>query len=192
MVKQAEILDGVGIETAPPLKGYVRFIAKPTAEMILSIDRKDPLLVRWQYGLGRAAVFASDARPAGPRNGSVGRASTSSGPTCSATCCPMPRPARRTLEYDSANGDLVAAYKLGPGVEDPPQAPEIFVFGPDGFRQPIEVKKIAQGAFREAYPSAAARVCSARGPSRIRERSPRPACTVQKPSWMTTGRMKPC
>ncbi|MGH9665887.1 MAG: VWA domain-containing protein, partial [Bryobacteraceae bacterium] len=60
----AEILDGVGMESAPPLKGYVKFMAKPTAETILTIDKekKDPLLTRWQYGLGRAAVFASDAK----------------------------------------------------------------------------------------------------------------------------------
>ncbi|HKS96925.1 MAG TPA: hypothetical protein VJV74_12455, partial [Terriglobia bacterium] len=50
--------------------------------------------------------------------------------------------------FDSANGDLVANYKLGPGVEDPPAAPAIFVFGPDGFRKPMEVKKIAAGTFR--------------------------------------------
>ncbi len=62
VVKQAEILDGVGIETAPALKGYVRFQARPTADTILMADREDPLLVRWQYGLGRAAVFTSDAK----------------------------------------------------------------------------------------------------------------------------------
>ena len=50
------------METAPPLKGYVRFIARPAADTILAVDQKDPLLVRWQYGLGRAAVFTSDAK----------------------------------------------------------------------------------------------------------------------------------
>jgi len=60
--RQTEVLDGVGIESAPALKGYTKFIAKPTAETILSIDRRDPLLARWQYGLGRATVFTSDAK----------------------------------------------------------------------------------------------------------------------------------
>ena len=31
VVKQAEILDGVGIETAPALQGYVRFMAQADA-----------------------------------------------------------------------------------------------------------------------------------------------------------------
>jgi len=60
--KRTEILEGVGIENAPALKGYVRFIAKPTADTILKIDQKEPLLVRWQYGLGRSVVFTSDAK----------------------------------------------------------------------------------------------------------------------------------
>ena len=47
---------------APPLRGYVRYIAKPTADTMLNVDERDPLLVRWQYGLGRAAVFTSDAK----------------------------------------------------------------------------------------------------------------------------------
>ena len=72
--KRAEILDGVGIEAAPPLKGYVRFISKPTADTILKADEKDPLLVRWQYGLGRSAVFTSDAKNAlGGELGDVAR-----------------------------------------------------------------------------------------------------------------------
>ena len=62
IANKAEIIDGVGIEQAPPLKGYVKFEAKPTADTILSIDQKDPLLTRWQYGLGRSVVFTSDAK----------------------------------------------------------------------------------------------------------------------------------
>ena len=62
VANRAEILDGVGIETAPPLRGYVRFLARPATDLILRAGQEDPLLVRWQYGLGRAAVFTSDAK----------------------------------------------------------------------------------------------------------------------------------
>ena len=55
------MLEGTGVETAPALKGYVKFKAKSGADLLLQID-KDPLLTRWQYGLGRSAVFASDAK----------------------------------------------------------------------------------------------------------------------------------
>ena len=59
---ETEILEGLDMASAPPLKGYVRFEAKPTAETILRLDKREPLLVRWQYGLGRSAVFTSDAK----------------------------------------------------------------------------------------------------------------------------------
>ena len=62
VAKETEILDGVDFTTAPALKGYVRYETKPAAETILRLDRQDPLLARWQYGLGRAAVFTSDAK----------------------------------------------------------------------------------------------------------------------------------
>ncbi len=32
ILKQAEILDGVGMESAPALRGYVRFTSRPTAD----------------------------------------------------------------------------------------------------------------------------------------------------------------
>ena len=53
VLKQAEILEGVGMESAPAAPtGYVRFTPRPTADTILQADRDDPLFIRWQYGLG--------------------------------------------------------------------------------------------------------------------------------------------
>ncbi|MBV9268026.1 MAG: VWA domain-containing protein, partial [Acidobacteriaceae bacterium] len=62
--RPSEILNGIDFKAAPALKGYVRFEAKRGADTILSIDpqKREALFVRWQYGLGRAAVFASDAK----------------------------------------------------------------------------------------------------------------------------------
>lgn len=53
-----------GIEAVPPLLGYVATSAKPTATVILSATAQgfnDPLLAAWQYGLGRAVAWTSDA-----------------------------------------------------------------------------------------------------------------------------------
>src|SRR5579884_1876804 len=61
----SELLDQVDMASAPALAGYVRFEMKPTGDDVLEVDGgqgKDPLLSEWQYGLGRAAVFASDAK----------------------------------------------------------------------------------------------------------------------------------
>lgn len=143
----AEILDGVDVESAPALKGYVRFIAKPSAETVLNID-KDPLLSRWQYGLGRAAVFASDAKARWAAEWVTWKGYDKFFTNLSRDLLPHAQAGEATLEYDSANGDLVADYRLGNGVEEPARIPELFAFGPDGFREPIVVKKIAAGSFR--------------------------------------------
>lgn len=57
-----EIVRGIDFETAPYLLGYVVTEAKPTARLVLKTDRGDPLLVRWQAGLGRSVAFTSDAK----------------------------------------------------------------------------------------------------------------------------------
>lgn len=52
-----------GIAAAPPLLGYVAAAPKQTAQVILRgpAPYSDPLLAAWQYGLGRAVAFTSDA-----------------------------------------------------------------------------------------------------------------------------------
>ncbi len=50
-----------GIERSPALLGYVGTSVKPTALQILATDEDDPLLAAWQYGLGRAVAWTSDA-----------------------------------------------------------------------------------------------------------------------------------
>lgn len=62
VAKYVELLDGVGIEGAPPLRGYVATKPKPLAEVILISPQGEPLLVRWRQGLGQAVAFASDVK----------------------------------------------------------------------------------------------------------------------------------
>ncbi|MGE3275835.1 MAG: VWA domain-containing protein [Vicinamibacterales bacterium] len=56
------IFNGVPMETAPPILGYTRTRARDNAEVLLATASGDPLLARWQYGLGRTALFASDVK----------------------------------------------------------------------------------------------------------------------------------
>jgi uncharacterized membrane protein len=50
-----------GITQAPQLLGYIASSPKPAAQVILKANDTDPLLATWQYGLGRAVAFTSDA-----------------------------------------------------------------------------------------------------------------------------------
>ncbi len=145
--KETEILDGVAVDTAPALKGYVKFIAKPSAETILGIDR-DPLLSRWQYGLGRAAVFASDAKARWAADWITWKGYDKLWTNVARDLLPHAQSGEAAVQFDSANSDLVVDYRLGRDVPEPDKIPEIFVFGADGFEKPIGVKKIAAGQYR--------------------------------------------
>lgn len=58
----SEVTRGIAIAEYPQLLGYVATSLKPRAETPLLTHKGDPLLAHWQYGLGRAVAFTSDAR----------------------------------------------------------------------------------------------------------------------------------
>ncbi|MGH7968397.1 MAG: glutamine amidotransferase, partial [Limisphaerales bacterium] len=58
----SELVRGIGPGEYPPLLGYVATTPKARAETPLWTDKGDPLLAHWQYGLGRAVAFTSDAK----------------------------------------------------------------------------------------------------------------------------------
>ncbi|WP_171189927.1 VWA domain-containing protein, partial [Alienimonas chondri] len=63
LLRPTAVLDGVGVEDAPFLLGYVVTRPKATAEVILGTETGDPLLTWWRYGLGWSVAFTSDAGP---------------------------------------------------------------------------------------------------------------------------------
>ncbi len=58
-VSESPIL--AGITSVPNLLGYIGTTAKDSAQTVLISDQKDPILASWQYGLGRAVAWTSDA-----------------------------------------------------------------------------------------------------------------------------------
>jgi uncharacterized membrane protein len=58
----SEILDGLDAGRLPQLQGYNATTANGSATVSLLTGREDPLLAQWQYGLGRAVAWTSDAR----------------------------------------------------------------------------------------------------------------------------------
>jgi uncharacterized membrane protein len=58
----APMLDGIDWKQAPLLLGYNATKPKPSAEVLLTTERGDPLLATWRYGLGQTAAFTSDAK----------------------------------------------------------------------------------------------------------------------------------
>ena len=147
-VKKAEILDGVGLETAPPLEGYVRYNSKPGADLLLMVDQKDPLLARWQYGLGRSAVFTSDAKSRWATRWVVWPGFDRFWANLFRDLLPHAQAGEATAEYLSASGELLVEYRLARHLAAPARIPDLFVFGPGSFQRPLQVQKVAEGVYR--------------------------------------------
>lgn len=148
--RRAEILEGVGMEAAPPLKGYARFMTKPAAETILSIDqeKRDPLYVRWQYGLGRAGVFTSDAKSRWAASWVTWPGFDKFWINVCRDLLAHTNQTEATSEFETASGDISVTYHVGPGVTEPAAAPEIFALGPNGFEKPVLLRRTAPRVYR--------------------------------------------
>jgi uncharacterized membrane protein len=59
---KSPITSGLDWPQSPLLLGYNATKPKPTAELLLTTERGEPLLATWRYGLGQAAAFTSDAK----------------------------------------------------------------------------------------------------------------------------------
>jgi Ca-activated chloride channel homolog len=169
VVKKAEILEDLDLENAPTLAGYVKFESKPTSDTILTVER-DPLLVRWQYGLGRAAVFTSDAKSRWATRWVGWEGYGKFWENVFRDLLPHARATEATVTLDPANSELIAEYRLSRGTEAPRTIPDIFVIGPGGFQRPIEVTKVSEGAYRGRL-----RIGDRRGLFRIRPFQENPA-----------------
>ncbi len=55
------IMTGFEPATMPPLDGYDFASAKPGAQVVLVSHRNDPVLAKWQYGLGRVVAWTPDS-----------------------------------------------------------------------------------------------------------------------------------
>lgn len=155
LARKAEVLAGMETETVPELLGYVRFTAKPTAEVLLDIPQQtpaqgapDPLLVRWQYGLGRAAVFTSDAKPRWAAPWIRWAGFDRFWANLLRDLLPQAQPGQATLSYDPARGALTAEYRHSPSAPLPDNAPTLYVLGPDGYRRAVRPERLAPGLFR--------------------------------------------
>jgi Mg-chelatase subunit ChlD len=148
IIKQAGILEGTGIESMPQLKGYVRYQSRPTSDTILGADREDPLLVRWQYGLGRVAVFTSDAKNRWAAHWVAWPGFDRIWANVFHDLLPHAAQSETSSDFDRATNELVVDYRLSRDVPEPERVPDIFAVGPDGFHAAVKVDKVTAGHYR--------------------------------------------
>ena len=171
----------------------MRFISKPTADTILKVDEKDPLLVRWQYGLGRAVVFTSDAKSRWAADWVTWKGFDKLWTNTFRDLLPHAESGEAKAEYDSASGDLVVNYHLGADAEDPAKLPEHL--------RARSQRLPSSGADHETRPrnriagpftSAICRDCSASGRWMNRALFPRSVSISPSKNCWTTDRTNSC
>ncbi len=146
-----EVLDGLDFSEPGPLLGWVKFEAKPAAETILQATDEDPLFLRWQYGLGRSAVFASDAKDRWSTNWVAWDGFDTFWSNALRDILPRAAPTDTETEYDAASDEIVVRYRSQ--AEPAPTAlPEIYALGPDGYRH-VSTPKAVGGGFEARFPA---------------------------------------
>jgi hypothetical protein len=126
----------------------VRFQARPTSDTVLVATGGDPLLVRWQYGLGRSAVFASDAKNRWASNWIGWAGFDRFWANLLRDLLPHLPGTETAAEFDRAANELVVDYRLARSVPDPAEIPDVYAFGPNGYQAPLKVSKVAAGHYR--------------------------------------------
>ena len=150
--RDLEILEGLDFAEPGPLLGWVKFEAKRDAETILLVEEEDPLLVRWQYGLGRAAVFTSDAKHRWATNWVPWGGFDTFWSNIARDILPRSSGTEVETSFDVATGEIVVRYL--PRTPSPEtEAPEIFALGPEGYRQ-VSVPKPLEGGYEARFPAA--------------------------------------
>jgi len=156
VTEKAELFRDLALEQAPQLKGYVRFDAKRDASTLLKVpgeaNRDDPLLVRWQYGLGRAAVFTSDAKARWAESWIGWSGFDKFWANILRDLLPHAQSLEATLTHDPVSGSLVAEYRLAPHVAVPAELPTLYALGPGGFQRPVKVERAGAGYYRATIP----------------------------------------
>ena len=149
--REGEMLSGLDLAQPGPLLGWVKFEAKSSAETVLQAAEEDPLLVRWQYGLGRSAVFTSDAKDRWATNWVAWDGFDTFWSNAMRDILPRAAATETETEYDAAADEIVVKYRPsgGSGGEAPP---ELFAIGPGGYRHVAAPRPVADG-FEARFPS---------------------------------------
>ena len=151
--KNAEMFKGIDFSTSPPLRGYLSTQLKDTSEALLVSDEDDPILARWQFGLGRAVAFTSDVKnrwatewlnwPGYGKFWIQVVRETMRGPEDEARALRVRRERDRVRITVGPSGD-VASSRF--------DHPEISIVGPDSQVTRVELDRVDQGSYAATVP----------------------------------------
>ncbi len=151
VLREVEMLRGIGMEKAPPLAGYLKFTSKAGSETLLQVDAKDPLLVRWQYGLGRSAVFASDAKERWAAKWLAWPGYDQFWTNFIRDLLPRAPETEATAEFDRSTQEIVVRYRFQ-GDAPMEKLPDLYVLGPNVFQQVAHMSRVTPSSYESRVP----------------------------------------
>jgi uncharacterized membrane protein len=150
------MLQGVDIDAAPELKGYVVTIPKGRAQVALSGPDGDPILASWSAGVGHTAVFTSDLKD---RWGAAWTTWPGAARLIAQTAREVARKAddpRVRVEAEASGGELhVRATVVGDdGRAQSFRRLAVHVAGPDGVAHEVALEASGAGSYAASVPLA--------------------------------------
>ncbi|GAB4194173.1 MAG: VWA domain-containing protein [Roseiflexaceae bacterium] len=138
-----------GIDTTPPLGGYVATVPQPRAEVLLSSPAGDPLLATWQYGLGRSLAWTSDLSGRWASDWLGWKQFPQLAAQLVGWIAPPPGSQRMAVESRADGGSLTLSATLGDG-QRPASGMRVAgsVVGSDGTRHPVELREVQPGRYQ--------------------------------------------
>jgi Mg-chelatase subunit ChlD len=134
----------------PQLGGYLVTSPKDLAEVLLVSDAADPILARWQFGLGRAVAWTSDLRGRWSQDWLQwpGTAQLFSA-MVNWTIAPAQGPLRVNVRADAATGHVDVQEATPSGSPGQVQA---HIVQPDGSDQTVDVPATGPGEYGASFP----------------------------------------
>ncbi len=140
----------------PLLGGYVATTLKPSADLILEAPEGDAILAGWQYGLGRALAWTSDAGEQWAGTWQTWQDSSTFWTQVLAYTFPDPTtgPLQARIEPDSTGARVVAEASDAAGAPLDLANVAVRIDDPAGVEQTLALKQVAPGRYEGRIPGA--------------------------------------
>lgn len=123
-----------------------RFLLKHKAQVVVRSSQGDPLLIGWQYGLGRSEIVTSTAQAADPKSPLISRISESIWRTV-ADGIPDEQ-VEVVTGYEPTHDEFVIEYRAGQPGQLAALKSGIYLSGPNGSGGPVKVERVSENVFR--------------------------------------------
>jgi Ca-activated chloride channel family protein len=159
-VRPVEFTDGIDFTHAPLLLGFVKAKARKGSETILRVDSGEPLLVRWQYGLGRVIAFMSDARSRWSAPWVRWESFGTLWPQMARDVSHRDRTVRAGVRSGTRDGEEIVYYdvladadKQNAGTMRSGGSPHVLIEAPDGPSRALPLEETAPGHYEARIPA---------------------------------------